>query len=130
MRGGRYLPSISPEHSTEKSQLFQNSATRNRIYSYGVLGRNIDLMGANECGIKIGGGFHHDFTVTPPTPPNNPQTPTKPGLPPTFFGVEAKLDTTVEHIATITRSGVFNADTGTVTIGRAFVGKHSAPCRG
>ncbi|MCC7439084.1 MAG: T9SS type A sorting domain-containing protein, partial [Armatimonadetes bacterium] len=100
----------------------QNSATRNRIYSYGILMRNPDLIGSNECGIKIGGGFHHDFTPTPPTPPNNPQAPKKPGLPPTFFGVEAKLDTTVEHSASVTRSGVFAADTGSVTIGRTIVG--------
>ncbi|MCC7437279.1 MAG: T9SS type A sorting domain-containing protein [Armatimonadetes bacterium] len=120
--GRRYYPAFVLNTPTEKSQLFQNSATRNRIYSYGILMRNIDALGINECGIKIGGGFHHDFTATPPAPPNTPQPPKTPGLPPTFFGAEAKLDTTVEHIATVTRSGVFTADTGSVTIGRTIVG--------
>ncbi|MBL7987115.1 MAG: T9SS type A sorting domain-containing protein [Chlorobi bacterium] len=120
--GRRYYPAFVLNTPTQKSQLFRNTATRNRIYSYGILARNIDLLGTNECGIKVGGGFHHDFTADPPSPPNNPQAPKKPGLPPTFFGTEAKFDTTVEHISRITRSGVFQADTGTVTIGRTFVG--------
>lgn len=32
------------------------------------------------------------------------------------------MDTTVEHSASVTRSGVFTADTGSVTIGRTIVG--------